>query len=251
MRQREDLLEVVADEEDRGALTGDEADHVVEGGQRLVRDRSGGLVEDDDPAARLALLEGAGDGDSDAFARGERRHHRLRVDRDAEELEGATHCRAVRGTVDPTGQPADGVEADADVLTDTEVRHESEVLVHEGQALSVQSTGVDGRSEMSAVDEDLAPRVGAVDAADELDQGRLAGAVLSDQGVDLAAFEREVGVVEHRDARERLGQPAHLQPGRGRRGGADRWLRLSGNVSGAHGSVSGSWSGFNRRRRAR
>ena len=184
--ERQDLLEVVADEQHRRSLVGDEADHLVERRQGLVGDGPGGLVEDDDAAAGLAVLQRPGHGHRDALARGQGGDGRLGVDRDAEELEGPAHCRAVGGLVDAAGEPPDRVAADADVLADAQVGHEAEVLVDEGESLSVQASRVHRGAEVDAVDEDLPAVVGAVDAADELDQRGLAGPVLPDQRVDLA-----------------------------------------------------------------
>ncbi len=56
--------------------------------------------------------------------------------------------------------------------------------------------------ERLAAEEDLAG-VDAVDAGQRLDQRRLAGAVLAEQGVHLAGEQPERDVVEGEDARER------------------------------------------------
>jgi hypothetical protein len=54
-----------------------------------------------------------------------------------------------------------------------------------------------------------------VDAGEQLDQRRLAGPVLADDGVDLAGLEGEV------DRLERVGRPeALVEPAQGRSGGA-------------------------------
>jgi hypothetical protein len=47
-----------------------------------------------------------------------------------------------------------------------------------------------------------------MDAAQDLDERRLAGAVLTDQRVDLAAVQRQVHPVQHPDAGERLADAA-------------------------------------------
>ena len=60
------------------------------------------------------------------------------------------------------------------------------------------------------VDADLA-RVRPVDPAEHLDEGRLAGPVLAEQGVDLAGAQVEVDPVECPDAAEGLADPAQLQ----------------------------------------
>ena len=61
-----------------------------------------------------------------------------------------------------------------------------------------------------AVDLDLA-RVGRVVAGDDLDERRLAGAVLAEQGEDRAAGGVEVHPVEDLDAAERLADPVRAQ----------------------------------------
>ena len=54
--------------------------------------------------------------------------------------------------------------------------------------------------------------VGREDAVDHLDEGRLAGAVLAEQRVDLAGLDRQVDVVVGADARKRLADADELQP---------------------------------------
>ena len=54
------------------------------------------------------------------------------------------------------------------------------------------------------------PGVAPVDPRQDLHEGRLAGAVLADEGVDLARPQLELGPVERVDARERLADPVHL-----------------------------------------
>ena len=74
------------------------------------------------------------------------------------------------------------------------------------------------------------PRVGRPDAGDGLDQRRLAGAVVADEGDDLAGVDVEVDVLERLHRPEALGDPAQLQEGTGagrRLGGAG--LRLGGH----------------------
>ena len=61
----------------------------------------------------------------------------------------------------------------------------------------------DAKRDLAAVEEHPA-RVGPVDAGDDLDQRRLAGAVLAHQRVDLAGPEVERDVVERLDAGEGL-----------------------------------------------
>jgi hypothetical protein len=62
-----------------------------------------------------------------------------------------------------------------------------------------------------AVDDDLA-LVGLVEAIEDVHQGRLAGAVLAEQGVDLARLDDQADVLVRDDSRESLGDPAQLEP---------------------------------------
>jgi hypothetical protein len=50
-----------------------------------------------------------------------------------------------------------------------------------------------------------------IDAGQHLHQRRLAGAVLAADGVDLAALDAEIDVLQRLDARKRLGDAAHLE----------------------------------------
>ncbi len=54
----------------------------------------------------------------------------------------------------------------------------------------------------------MTPVVEPVDAADALDERRLAGAVVAEQGEDLARVDLEVHVLERQDRAEALGRPA-------------------------------------------
>ena len=83
--------------------------------------------------------------------------------------------------------------------------------MHERQALVVQPARVDRRAEVHRVDEHLPARIRTVDAADQLDERRLARAVLPHERMDLTRSEGEARVVEHGHAREGLRQSPHLQ----------------------------------------
>ncbi len=63
--------------------------------------------------------------------------------------------------------------------------------------------------------------IGQVDPGEDVHQGRLAGAVLAQQRVYLAALQLQADAVEHRALAEALAQPAQFQEhrGRGRRHG--------------------------------
>ena len=55
--------------------------------------------------------------------------------------------------------------------------------------------------------------VGAVDAGHDLHQGRLAGAILADQGMHLTRAQVEVDVQQGLNARKGLGHAADLEQG--------------------------------------
>ena len=79
-------------------------------------------------------------------------------------------------------------------------------------------TGAAGQQDLAAI--------GLMDAGDDLDQRRFAGAVLAEQGVDLAGIEGERDVLERLRGVEPLGDVAHLEDGRraaGRRFERQRW----------------------------
>ena len=119
---------------------------------------------------------------------------------------------AVARLVDPFRERAGRVAADAHVLAHCQVAHEPEVLVDERQSLQVKLVAVHGRADLLAVEQHLAAGVGLVHSAHQFDERRLARAVLADEAVDLAGSHREVGVGQHRDTRESLRQPRHLEP---------------------------------------
>ena len=77
----------------------------------------------------------------------------------------------------------------------------------------------------SAVQQDLAA-IRLMDAGHDLDQRRLAGAVLAEQGVNLAGIERERHVLERLGGVEALGDVAHLQDRRGDCRSVGGFLRL-------------------------
>ena len=89
------------------------------------------------------------------------------------------------------------------VLGHRKVGDEVALLVDDGDACSDR---IPGRAENEvSIFEFERPAVGSVNPGDNLDQGRLACAILSHQRVNLAANQREGGVVESTNAWKRLG----------------------------------------------
>ena len=73
-------------------------------------------------------------------------------------------------------------------------------------------SAVEREVDVLAVEQELA-RVAAVHAGDDLDQRRLAGAVLADQGVDRAGLDAQAAGAQGDDGAERLGDVAQLERG--------------------------------------
>ncbi len=90
---------------------------------------------------------------------------------------------------------------DLDVFLDGEVGHQVVELEHEAQlasAILAQVAGVE-RGEVAAVHQNRAA-VGILQAADQVEKGRLARAGGPQHDADLAAVDRRVDAVEHRQA---------------------------------------------------
>ena len=137
--------------------------------------------------------------------------HRVRVDRQAVPLGDLGDLAAGPPPVEEAGDAAaDLLGAEHDVLGDGEDRHQHEVLVHHADA------GGDGvragrvKLQRLAVDQDLA-LVGLVEPVEHVHQGRLAGAVLAEQGVDLSRLHRQVDVVVGDQITEPLGDAAQFE----------------------------------------
>ncbi len=97
------------------------------------------------------------------------------------------------------------------VLADREVRREVDLLVDRRDAGRLRVRGA--REAAFAAGDDDRAGVDPVHAGERLDQGRLAGAVLAHERVDLALEKPEVDAVEGFDAGELDGDPAHLDDG--------------------------------------
>ena len=102
-----------------------------------------------------------------------------------------------------------GLAAEVHVLDDVEVVAEREILVDDlDPELRRVLRPVD--VDRLAVEHDLAA-VRRVDAGDALDQGRLAGAVVADEGHHLAGPDLEVDLRERLDGAEALRDPVELE----------------------------------------
>ncbi len=204
------LRHAVADVDQRDALRAQLA-HQPEQVLGLARgQRGGGLVEHQD--ARLAVQR-AGDLDHLLLGDGQAADGRARPERRAEALQDRRAAGFHGGAIDlPAG--AAKLAAEIDVLGDRQVRRQRQLLVDDGDAGALGVLRTVDRQRLAA-DQDLAARIGAVRAREDLHQGGLAGAVLAHQGQDLAAPRLQPDVAQRAHAGEGLGDPPHLQRRRG------------------------------------
>ena len=207
----EDLVELVADEDDAVAL-GREAPEDLEDLLGLLRRQDRGrLVEDEDLGVPVERLE-----DLDALlpADGQGADLGVGVDLEAEPA-AELHDPAVRLLAVEEDRSGHRLLAEDDVLGDGQDRDEHEVLVDHADAAGDGVRGT-GQVDLLAVEQDLA-LVGRGEAVEDVHEGGLAGAVLAEQGVDLAGPDLEVDVGVGNDARIALRDAAHLERGRANR----------------------------------
>ena len=109
----------------------------------------------------------------------------------------------------------DDFHAEEDIVGDRQRGNQLEVLMHHAEA-GRDGDGRVGKHRLLAVDPDLA-FVGLQQAEQYVHQRRLAGAILADDGVDLAALDGEVDAVIGDERTETLGDRFQLD-GEGHRG---------------------------------
>ena len=95
-----------------------------------------------------------------------------------------------------------------EVLRDRQRREQHEVLVHHRDAQPIGGLDV-GDADRPTLDDDAAG-VGLLDAREDAHERRLAGAVLADDGMDLAAGEGHVHAGQRDDAVVALDDAGHL-----------------------------------------
>ena len=200
------LAQLVGDEDDRIAALAQAVEHAVELFHLLRRQQRGRLVQDERLAA---LVEGAQD-----------LHPLLHPDRQRADDGVGIDLQPVlvAQLLDPFAgllaveDDAGALRAENDVLRDGEAGNEHEVLVDHGQPGEHGIARV-VEADRLAVDADL-PLVRVVQPKEDVHQGRFAGAVLAEQGVDLALAHGELDPIVGDDAGEPLDDPPHLDRGR-------------------------------------
>ena len=194
----ENLRHAVRDVDDRDALRREAPDDAEEVAALVDGQRRRGLVEDE----QLQIVrEALGDLHHLLLAGRELRDRRARIDVDLEVGEDA--ARAVEHRPAPDhAERVHRLTAGIDVLRDAQRADEAALLIDHGDA------GVGGAllvqaGDRRAVELDRAA-VRLIDAGDEVHERRLAGAVLADQRVHLAAPDLERHVVDRAHAGESL-----------------------------------------------
>ena len=194
VRDRDDLVELVADEDDAPAGRGHRLQRPEQVLGLLRREHRGRLVEDEDPGAAVEELQ-----DLDPLLLADAELPDLRPGIDPQpELGGEAGDLGLRAA--RVEEEARLGEPEQDVLGHGLRRDQREVLVDHPQA-GLDRVARRPEHDRPAVEADLA-LVGPVEAGEDVHQRALAGAVLAEQRVDLAGPQLEVDVVVGEDARE-------------------------------------------------
>jgi hypothetical protein len=200
-----DLVQAVRDVDDPDTLTGEPPNHVEERRDLgLVEDR-GRLVHDQQPdVARQRARYG-----HDLLRSGPQSPH-LRAHRDRVVSEPREQRRGLPvHLVEVEQRPAARLVRQEDALGDAQVRDEVELLVDRRDAALERSRGITVRKRL-AKEEDLA--AGRLHrAGDALDERRLAGAVGTEQAVDLGRVDVEIDPLERFDSRKLLDEVPDLE----------------------------------------
>ena len=198
----------MADEDDAGAVLAQPSQDAEDLTGLLWRQDRGRLVEDEDPRSAVDRLQ-----DLDALLLSERQlvDARAGIDAEAQPLRELADASLRRPHVEDAADAAD-LLPEHDILRHAEDRHEHEVLVDHPDAARDRVRRSLYR-DRRAIDTDLA-LVRRDEAVEDVHQGRLAGAVLTEERVDLAFAELEIDrVVRERAPGKALGDAAHLQDG--------------------------------------
>ena len=209
----EDLVELVADEDDAVALGREAAQDLEDLLGLLGRQDRGRLVEDEDLGVAVERLE-----DLDALLPADRQGADLDVGVDLEaEPSSELHDPAIGLVPVEEDRVGHRLFAEDDVLGDGQDRDQHEVLVDHADPAG-DGVRRAGQGDLFAVEQDR-PLIGLGQPVEDVHERGLAGAVLAEQRVDLAGPDLEIDVVVGDDTRIALGDAAHLE--RGCRDGRD------------------------------
>ena len=202
--EAEDLVDEMADEQDRDALPLQRGHDLEQPVDLAAGDGRGRLVHDQHARVERQRLD---DLDRLPLGDAERLHRQAHVDLHAQAQQQLVRGRVHRRPVDAAAAPR--LAADEDVLGDRQIGKHRRVLVDDGDAVALRV----GR----ALNDDLArrragswPLSGRMDAGEDLDQRALAGAVLAGERMHAPAVQAEIDVGQHLDRAEPLGDAAQL-----------------------------------------
>ncbi len=203
--QREDLFQLVADEHDRRAAIPQAAEDAEEAVRLRHRERRRRFVEEEDPRLQR---QGPSDLDELPLRDAQLGGSRAGVEVDPDLLQPRFGFREHRRVVDEPGRAGRVVQEE--VLGYRELGHQVPFLIDGADTRADRILRT--REATSLPGDDDRAAVGLVHAGDRLDQRRLAGTVLAEEGVDGAGPKNEVGSLQRRDPAVAL--PGALDPQR-------------------------------------
>ena len=230
----DDLVEPVRHEQHADALRAQLADDAEQPLDALARQVRGRLVQDEQVRGRTVrsssgrtvlepgLREPARDGDQSPLGHRQVTHAGVRRHVEADLLERRPHPLPLLPPPDAACE-AGREPGDAQVLQDGHRRDQREVLVDERHARAA-GTGTQVGGDVLPSHAHVRPGLGRVVAGQDLDQSRLATAVLPDEADDLTARELQGDVLQHRHSAEALRE----RPGDQRRSRGGPRLRPGG-----------------------
>ena len=208
LAEREDLIEEMGDEDHADAARGQLA-HGGEQRLHLAGVEAGGRLVEHEHLARQ--IDRAGDGDD--LLHGDRIVAERGAHVDVEAVVGEQRAGERIGPRRATEAQPGRLAAEIEVFRHRQVRQQVHLLIDRADAEPLGIGGI-GRIDRRAVEPDLAG-ITRQDAGHHLDQGRLPGAVLAEEGMYLAGAQVEIDRIERPHAGKRLGQPSDLEDGLG------------------------------------
>ena len=198
-----DLAQLVGDEEDGDAVVLEDREDLEQPVRLLRGQHPGRLVQDQDARAPQERLQ-----DLDPLLKADRELADQGVRIDLEPVRGADLRHLRPGRLLALGEQRAAFTPEHHILEHCHGRDQHEVLVHHADAVVDGVRGA-GHPDRLPVDQNLAA-VGGVEPVEDGDQGRLAGAVLSDDSGDGAPVDGKVDVAVGVDGFEVLVDPAKL-----------------------------------------
>ena len=202
----EDLVHPVRDVEDAHAAPAHLGDHLEEALDLVVGEDRRGLVEHQHAAALPALQRG-GDRHDGPLHRGRGGQRAVDVEVDVERREHPSGLGLLLPPQDPAAEAASEAAVEREVVLGAQLEDQAEVLVDEAQAVRHGPAHLEG----DTVELGVRARVGRVVGREQLDERRLARAVLAHERVDLTRRDVERDVVQRPRPGEGLREVPDLQ----------------------------------------